>query len=173
MDDDSYTLDNILGVSTELLELGGARDNYHVALEMVRQAKREVYIVTPDLDPSIYGEEAFIEALSSFARQSHHAHARFLIKNSNKAIKQGHRLIPLAHRLGSRISLHHPGFEHHSFMEAFMVVDGIGYIHRQQADRFDAEASFKAPLKSRDLRILFLEMWARSEPDPQLRRFRI
>jgi hypothetical protein len=173
MDDTGYTLDNTLGESAELLELSSAKDNYHVALELVRQARREVYVVTHDLDPPVYNQEAFIDALSAFARQSRYSHARFLIRNSDKALKQGHRLLPLAQRLSSRIKLHNPGFEHRDFIEAFIVVDGIGYIWRQLANRFDGEASFKAPLKGRDLRALFLEMWERSEPDPQLRRLQI
>ena len=173
MDDDHYTLDNILGESAELLELTSAKDNYSVALELVRQAKREIYVVTHDLDPPVYNQEAFVDALSAFARQSRYSHASFIIRNSDKAIKHGHRLLPLAQRLSSRIKLHNPGFEHRDFIEAFMVVDGIGYIRRQLADRYDGEASFMAPLIGRNLRTLFLEMWGRSEPDPQLRRLQI
>jgi len=173
MADDNYTLDNTLGESTALLALSSAEDNFDVALHLVRQARREVYVVTHDLDPAVFSQEAFVEALSAFARQSRYAHARFLIRSSERAVKEGHRLIPLAQRLSSRISLHNPGFEHRDFVEAFMVVDGIGYIRRQLADRFEGEASFKAPIKGRDLRDQFLEMWERSTPDPQLRRLQI
>lgn len=162
-----------LGESDTLLEIHTAADNHEVALELVRQAKREVFIMTYDLDSQVFSQADFVDALSAFARQSRQATAHVLVQKSDKAVKQGHRLIPLAHRLSSSISLHKPGFEHRDFFEAFMVVDGIGFFKRQLADRFEGVASFKAPIEGRDLRALFISMWEQSEPDPQLRRLQI
>jgi hypothetical protein len=166
---DGYTL----GEDDTLLELGSSADNHAVALELVRQARREVCIMSYDLDPLVYSHDDFVEAVSAFVRQSRQATARVLVQKSNKAVTQGHRLVPLAHRLSSSISLHKPGFEHRDFFEAFIVVDGIGFLKRQLADRFEGVASFKAPIEGRDLRSLFNTMWERSEPDPQLRRLQI
>lgn len=162
-----------LGDNDTLLELDSAKDNHDVALELVRQAKREVCIMSYDLDPQVYSHSDFVDTLSAFVRQSRQATARILVQKSDKAVKQGHRLVPLAHRLSSSISLHKPGYEHRDFFEAFMVVDGIGILKRQLADRFEGIASFKAPIEGRDLRSLFNTMWEQSEPDPQLRRLQI
>lgn len=169
MNSDAHTL----GRSDAQLELESAGENLATLLAMVQQARREVYIVSYDLDPAIFSQQAFVEALSAFVRRGRKAHARFLVQNSNRAVKQGHRLIPLAHRLSSSISLHKPGFEHRDYSEAFVVVDGIGYIRRQYAERFEGVASFKAPIEARDLRALFITMWEQSEPDPQLRRLQL
>jgi hypothetical protein len=166
---DGYTL----GESDELLDITTAEENHDVALAMIRQAKREVFIMSYDLDPLVLSHEDISEALSAFVRQSRQAHARILVQKSDKVVKQGHRLLPLAHRLTSSISLNRPGFEHRDYFEAFMVVDGIGYLKRQLADRFDGVANFKAPIEGRDLRALFNSMWEQSEPDPQLRRLQI
>lgn len=162
-----------LGETEELLELQSAVDNHAVALKLVQQARREVFIMSYDLDPQVYSQSDFVDALSAFARQSRQTTIRVLVQKSNKAVKQGHRLVPLAHRLSSSISLHNPGFDHRDFFEAFMVVDGIGYLKRQLADRFEGVASFKAPIEGRDLRALFTTMWEQSEPDPQLRRLQL
>lgn len=162
-----------LGETETLLDLDTAADNHDVALELVRQAKREVCIMSYDLDPQVFSHGDFVDALSAFVRQSRQATARILVQKSDKAVKQGHRLIPLAHRLSSSLSLHKPGFEHRDYFEAFMVVDGIGYLKRQLADRFEGVASFKAPIEGRDLTALFNSMWEQSEPDPQLRRLQI
>jgi len=162
-----------LGESDEQLTIRNADDNHAIALELIRQARREVFIMSYDLEPMVLSHEDVVDALSAFARQSRQAEARILVQKSEKVVKRGHRLIPLAHRLSSSISLNRPGFEHRDYFEAFMVVDGIGYYKRLLADRFDGIASFKAPIEVRDLRALFLNMWEQSEPDPQLRRLQI
>lgn len=162
-----------LGESETLLELNDAEEHHAVALEMIRQAKREVYIMSYDLDPRVLSHDDIVDALSRFVRQGRQAHAHILVQQSNPVVKHGHRLIPLAHRLTSSIRLNRPGYEHRDFTEAFMVVDGVGIIKRQIADRFEGVASFKSPIEGRDLRALFLSMWEKSEPDPQLRRLQI
>lgn len=162
-----------LGEHDDLLELTTADDNHDVALELIGQARREVFIMSYDLDPLVLSHEDIVSALSAFVRQSRQAEARILVQRSDKVVKHGHRIVPLAHRLSSSISLNRPGFEHRDYFEAFMVVDGIGFYKRQLADRFEGVASFKAPIEGRDLRALFNTMWERSEPDPQLRRLQI
>lgn len=169
MDLNGYTL----GESEELIELHTAEENHDVALELVRQAKREVYIASYDLDAAVFSHEDFIDALSTLVRGHRNAQAQILLQRHDKVIKHGHRLIPLAHRLSSSIHIHRPAPEHRNYIETFMVVDGIGYFKRQQSDRYEGLASFKAPIVARDLRDLFLTMWERSAPEPQLRRLQI
>lgn len=166
---DGYTL----GEDDALLDITTAEENHELALALIRQARHEVFIMSYDLDPQVLSHEDIAEALSAFVRQSRQAHARILVQKSDKVVNHGHRLVPLAHRLSSSISLNRPGFEHRDFFEAFMVVDGIGYYQRLLADRFEGTGSFKAPIQGRDLRALFHTMWERSEPDPQLRRLQI
>ncbi|MGM0595319.1 MAG: hypothetical protein ACQETD_12365 [Pseudomonadota bacterium] len=163
----------ILGETDQSLTFTTAQENHDLALAMIRQAKREVVIMSYDLDPLILSHEDISDALSRFVRQSRQAEARILVQRSDKVVKKGHRLIPLAHRLSSSISLNRPGFDHRDNFESFMVVDGIGYYKRLLADRFEGIANFKAPLEARDLSALFKEMWERSEPDPQLRRLQL
>jgi hypothetical protein len=166
---DRYTL----GESETDIELTTAEENRAVALELLRQARREVYIATYDLDAPVFSNAEFVEALSAFVRDNSRAHAHILLQKPDKAVKQGHRLIPLAQRLSSSIHIHRPGPEHSDYFETFMVVDGIGYFKRQLADRYEGIAAFKAPIIARDLRDLFLTMWERSSPESQVRRLQI
>lgn len=165
--------EQILGESEDEIELHSAEEIREVALALARQATREIYIATHDLDAQLFSTETFIDALSAFARSHRMAQVHVLVWNSNHAVKNGHRLIPLAQRLTSSVRVHNPSTEFADVIEAFMVVDGIGYFRRPLADRYDGIASFKAPLIARDLRKQFLQMWERSTPDPQLRRLRI
>lgn len=162
-----------LGETETPIEYHTAEENHQVAFELVRQAKREVLIASYDLDAPVFSHEDVIDALSKLVRSHRNAVAHILLQKPNKVIKHGHRLIPLAHRLSSSIHIHQPAPEYSDYIETFMVVDGIGYFKRQQADRYEGVASFKAPLAARDLRDLFLTMWERSTPEPQVRRLQI
>lgn len=166
---DNYTL----GQSEGHIELTTAQENHDIALELVRQARREVYLATWDLDAPVFSHQDFAEALSRFVRSSRRAQAHILLQSPDKAIKQGHRVVALAQRLSSHLRIHQPAPEHRDYVETFMVVDGIGYIKRMQADRYEGIASFKAPITGRDLRDLFQTMWERSSPETQLRRLQI
>lgn len=166
-------LDNILGESEGDIEFATAEENRQLALELVNQARREVYIATWDLDAPVFSHQEFADALSRFVRDSRYAHAHILLQTPDKAVKLGHRLIPLAQRLSSHIQIHQPASEHRGYLETFMVVDGIGYFKRLLADRYEGIGSFKSPIAGRDLRDLFLSMWERSSPETQVRRLQI
>lgn len=165
--------DYILGESDNLIDISTSQENREVALELVRQAKREVLIATYDLDAPVFSQENFIESLSAFVRGHRNAQTSILLQTPDKARKHGHRLVTLAQRLESHIHIHRPAPEHQGMAETFMVVDGIGYFKRQVADRYNGVASFKAPIVARDLRDEFLTMWERSTPEQQLRRLQI
>lgn len=168
-----YNYDNVLGQSDTLYSLETAEHNLCVVLDMVGQAKREIYVLTQDLDPPIYGHPDFVEALSAFARRSRYSEAKFLIHSSEKAIKYHHRMLPLAQRLSSSIFMRTPSDENQDFVEVFMIVDGVAYIRRKEALRFDAEACFRDKRLVQSMREQFIEMWEQSEPDPQLRRLQL
>ncbi|MCK5639668.1 MAG: acyltransferase, partial [Gammaproteobacteria bacterium] len=140
---------------------------------MVQQAHRHIYIMSQDLEAHIYNSDDFEHALAQLAKESQHTHIHILLKNSEPAIKYGHRLINLAQRLSSKVKIHNPHEEHAEYNEAFLLVDDTAYIKRKLADRYEGVACFKALKEAGDLSTLFHEMWERSEPDSQLRRLTI
>jgi predicted DNA-binding protein with PD1-like motif len=163
----------VLGETDSPIELSSAADNHDVTLAMIRQARREIYLLSYDLDSMILDHEDIISALSDFARDNRFSHVHILLQTPEKAMRHGHRLVSLAQRLSSSIQIHQPGEEHRSVIESFIVVDGIGVIRRQFADRFEGIANFKAPIDARDMRAHFVSMWERSTPEIRLRRLQL
>lgn len=155
------------------IELESAQQNHDIALSMFNQARREILIATQDLDAAVLDQDDIIDALSRFARDNRYSEVRILLQNPDKVIHHGHRLLTLAQRLSSSIQIHKPAEEHQGMLEAYMVVDGIGFIRRPLADRYEGLASFKAPIEGRDLRAHFIKLWERSEPETRLRRLQL
>lgn len=164
-----YTLDG----DGNKQEFDGAAQNRDLALQLARQATREILIASYDLDNLVYSNSDFTDILAAFVRGHRDAQVKILVWKTTPAVNQGHRLIELAQRLSSSVHIHEPDRVHREFIESFMVVDGRAYFRRPLADRFEGVASLDAPLIARDLRERFIEMWERSTPSSEFRRLRI
>jgi len=163
----------ILGITDGDIALHTIEENRSTALALAQQANRYIQIATRDMDALLYDNEPFVDALSTLARSHAKSHIDILVWDSMSAVKQGHRLITLAQRLSSYVQIRKPAEEHAKFTEAFLIADGIGYMSRNLAERYEGVASFNGPLKARHLSEQFTAMWEKATPDPQLRRLNI
>ncbi len=165
--------DYLLGITSGDIALRTIEQNRTTALAMAQQARQYLQIATRDMDALLYDNEPFIDALTTLARRHAKSHIDILVWDSMAAVKQGHRLISLAQRLSSYVQIRKPADEHAKYTEAFLVADGVGYMSRNLAERYEGIASFHAPLQARNLSQLFATMWEKATPDPQLRRLHI
>ncbi len=163
----------VLGEGSGIVELDSAQMNRLAALRLAEQAQRFVYIFTPDLDARVYDSDEFIAALSRLARSHRRARVAVVVKDSTPAVAQGHRIIGLAQRLSSYVEIRNPDVNHADLNESFMLVDGVAFMRRKLADRYEAVASFNDPFTARRLGELFDEVWQRATPDPKLRRLHL
>lgn len=163
----------LLGITHGDIALRTIDQNRATALALAQQATHYIQIATRDMDALLYDNEPFIEALTALARRHAKSHVHVLVWDSMAAVKQGHRLINLAQRLSSYVQIRKPSDEHAKYTEAFLVADGVGYMSRNLAERYEGIASFNAPLQARNLSQLFATMWEKASPDTQLRRLHI
>ena len=161
--------DFILGQSLEPIELSDSDAQRSAAVALVLQARRRVDIFTRDLDKKIYDNRDFLDGLQNVA-VNQRGLIRILVKDSDKAVKYGHRLIALSQRLTSFIEIRKVADDFKEYNEAFLVADEIGYAHRKHADRFEGIACFNGAKEAVNLLIFFNEVWRHSAPDPNLRR---
>ena len=159
-----------LGATKERLSLDDAKEIGQVSLDMAMQATRELLILGPTLDPSLYDHPPFAQAVQRLALARPNPSVRILLCDPRVAIQNGHRLIELARRLTSRIAILRIAEEDRDRTEAFLVADALGYVHRRQADRMEATANYNDALEARRLRLEFEQLWERGSTDPELRR---
>ena len=159
----------VLGQLHESIDLADSAAQQRAAVALASQARRCVDIFTRDLDKKIYDHKDFLDGLQNLA-VNHHGLIRILVKDSSKAVKYGHRIIPLSQRLTSFIEVRKVADDYKEYNEAFLIADEIGYAHRKHADRFEGVARFNAAKEATSLLIFFNEVWRNSAPDPDLRR---
>jgi hypothetical protein len=165
--------ERILGETDEEFSLDRSEPLRDICVALATQARRSVDIVTRSLDPVLYDNDGFITALRDLVVGSRHARVRVLILDSASVVSRGHRLLELAQRLSSFISLRVPAPEHKDFNEAWLVVDNTGYVHRRFSVRFEAVANFDARRISANLTNRFEELWNHAQLEPNLRRLHL
>lgn len=168
-------VDHILGETNEDIIIETAEEGREIVIAMAGQAKHTINIFTQDMDAPLYNNDAFEKHIFDFASNSKNAEIRILVQDSSKAIRNSHRLIRLAHKLTSFISIRNPCEEFKSEKFAFMTVDNVGMYYRTKGDRynFHASANFMLPPRTVEINSLFTEIWHQSEPDPHTKRFLI
>ncbi|MGQ9660565.1 MAG: DUF7931 domain-containing protein [Thermochromatium sp.] len=140
-----------------------------ISADLAAQAQRELLIHSPTLDPVLYDQATFLEAVRRLALARPRICVRVLLFDPRAAIQRGHRLIELARRLTSRIAIRRVADEDQERLDAFLIVDETGYIHRRLATRMEAIANYADPPTARRLRQDFDQLWERSTLDSELR----
>lgn len=163
----------LLAESRERIPLQG-RDPFRQASErMVRQARRTLDIFTYDLDKPVFDQEGFLEAVKQLALACRGIGIRILLQDSERARREGHRLVDLSRRVTSKMEIRRPHEDYIDHPENFIVVDRIGYIKRRISGIYEGEANFCHPMQARLLTDFFSEVWERSEQESNLRRLHL
>ena len=139
-------------------------------LSMVRQATRSIEIVSRQLDPQIYDNRDFCEAVTQLVTTSRRVRVRALLRYTEPVVKHGHRLVTLSHRLSTFIEMRVPAREFDEYNAAFLIVDGAGVIYRTLSDGVEATINFNGARMAQELSRQFESMWQSASPDANLRR---
>ncbi len=159
--------------SDETLKIETRKENADAALELVKQCKLKLAIISRDLDPFVYDQLDFLEALKNLALKGKFVEIRILVFEPELIVRRGHKLIDLAGKLSSFIEILKPAPEYKKFNEAVLIADGIGYLFRENAERYKGNVNFNSRRESKYMLEVFNDMWDTARPDPNLRRMQI
>lgn len=162
-----------LGESETLLRLDGVEAFAHAQLLLIQQAKRGLFILTPDFEPERYNKPEFADALSAFVRRSRFTDARILVGDPAIAVRWGHHVVNLSRRLSSNLKIRQLHEEDTKAREAWMVADDIGMLRREGSEGFKGILSAKSIPHAQRARRHFLEMWERSTEVPDFRQLQL
>jgi len=140
------------------------------AVQLADQARRELLIVSRDLDPDLYDQRPFLDAVRRLALATPRTPVRVLVTEPRIPVSGGHRLIELTRRLSSRISIRRIGDDFRDQADSFLVADARGYCLHRVADRHTARMELDAPREARRLCATFEQIWEQSDGDSELRR---
>ncbi len=158
-----------LGIDDEEVEIASSDEHRHAATKIALQCRRDISIISRELDPTVYDMMEFVEAVKSTVLANRRTRVRIMVFESQLIARRGHMLLHLAASLPSYIEFRKPGREYDSFNESLFVGDSTAYVFRNNAERFEGKVNFSDKRKSKTFMNIFEEMWARSNSDPNLR----
>ena len=162
-----------IGVNSELLQLESCEENRQLATIIVQQTRYTLEIISRLLDPMIFNTPEFIEAIRQMVSTNRQPKIRIIVFDPETIVRNSHRLVEFSASLSSFIEMRKAGREFHGYNECLLLADNTAYIHRNNADRFEATANFNDRRQSKFFIDDFETMWASALPDPNLRRLSI
>ncbi len=167
---DGDRLERKLGRDAGRIFIEDSAGNHAVCVHMLAQTRRELCLLSRELDKPIFDQSDFLSALKDLAVRSQQTRIRILLQDHARVVSQGHRIIEFARRLTSSIEIRVPSEEWLDYPKNFMLVDLYGYVHRELATRYEATADYHAPLRVQKLQARFDRIWECAQVDSELRR---
>lgn len=158
---------------SNLIQFDSRSEAQSLALQLCQQATREICFFGNNIDPILFDNPAFIEAISEFARRNKHTQVKFVVHDTRQNTAEGHRLISLAQRLTSHIHIRNTAEKQQDLTQIFMLVDQNAYLYCPNYVRHQGRASFDAPIDVRNFKKTFDDLWDRSTVDSNIRRLGI
>lgn len=139
-------------------EIGAAR------LQLLYDARRQLFIYLPRLDNDTYASAEELAELRRVAISGRGAQIRILLHDPEAALRNDHRLITLAQRLPSAIQIRTPVEEADlAYISTYLLNDTGGYLFLPEADRAQGRAARRDRPGQAPLQQHFNEVWERAE----------
>ena len=168
-----YELPALAECADEVRMLSGESDLAAAINELAAHARREVLILSQDLDPRYFNTPALLDALSRFARRHSKARVRILIHDSRRMVRDGHGLLDLTRRLSSSFSIRlvHPDMQDRE--DTFVLADRTGMVGIPRSATPSGFTNLNDSPLTRQYTNLFNRLDDRSLLDPNLRQMSI
>lgn len=143
------------------------------AIEMATIATRRLSIFTHDLEPGIYDDPDFLEAVKHMVLSRTYSRIRVLIADPTHAIKNGNQFVHLGRRLNTYIEFRNVREDLRTHSEAFCIADDTALLYRLDAARWEGIADTHEPAVARMYGNTFDEIWQASEVEIEFRQLGI
>ncbi len=161
----------LLDQTDELQAFRNAEDARRHALALLQQARRSLCLYSSDLEPWLYNHSSIQAACTRFLLAHPKNRLRILLRDSSRALKEGHRLLNLSRRLSSNCQIRklHPDYPNEEC--AFLIADDCGLLLRPEAEQYAGHVRYRDAAQVRLRQTQFDQAWNTSTLDPDLRSF--
>ncbi|MGH8119623.1 MAG: hypothetical protein ACRESK_03305, partial [Gammaproteobacteria bacterium] len=162
-----------IGTDSGLLHLETCEENRLAAIAMAQKCGRYLDIVSRLLDPPIFNNPEFIDALRQLIAKKRRPRVRIIVFDPEAIAHHGHLLIAYTGHFGSFIEIRKASEEFNNYNEFLLVADETAWLHRNSASRYEATANFNDRRQSKLYLDTFITMWNLAAPDPNLRQMKL
>ena len=155
-----------LTVLTSLAEVRAAVN------EIAATAQRLISIYTPDLEPDLYDQSAFLEVIKHFVLTRSFAKVRVLLAEPSRVMRDSNRFVAMGRRLSSCIDIRYVAVQAQQRASAYLIADDRAIVYRMRADTWDGVADINNPTAARVYLQEFDQVWNASTAEHGLRHAR-
>jgi hypothetical protein len=137
--------------------------------EIAATAQRLISIYTPDLEPDLYDQTAFLEVIKHFVLAHSFAKVRVLLGEPTRVMRDSNRFVAMGRRLSSCIDIRYIAAQGPQRASAYLIADDRGIVYRMRADTWDGVADMKNPPVVKLYMQEFDAIWNASAPEHGLR----
>jgi hypothetical protein len=159
--------------NTKLIRFDGRDEAIPIALSLAQRAKRQICILGPNIDATLFDTPEFVACLKNLALSGPRVEIKIIAQASKINVQRGHRIIPLAQHLTSYIHLHKSDSQRSSIQNILLLVDDYAYLKCPKATHYEGTACFYDRLEVQRLQAEFNDIWDHSSVDLSIRRLHI
>ena len=152
-----------LAVLTSLAEVRAAVN------EIAASAQRLISIYTPDLEPDLYDQTAFLEVIKHFVLTRSFSKVRVLLAEPTRVMRDSNRFVAMGRRLSSCIDIRYVTAQAPQRASAYLIADDRAIVYRMRSDTWDGIADANNPPASRLYLQEFDTIWNASAAEHGLR----
>jgi hypothetical protein len=132
-------------------------------------AQRLMSIYTPDLEPDLYDQTAFLDIVKHFVLARSFSKVRVLLVEPTRVMRDSNRFVAMGRRLSSCIDIRYVAAESPQRASAYLIADDRAIAYRMRADTWDGIADFNNPPVAKLYLTEFDSVWNASAPEQGLR----
>ncbi|MBV8911234.1 MAG: hypothetical protein JOZ89_10780, partial [Gammaproteobacteria bacterium] len=149
-----YASDPVSGVGSHAIRQGPETLTVLTSLAEVRAAVNEIAataqrlisIYTPDLEPDLYDQSAFLEVIKHFVLTRSFAKVRVLLAEPSRVMRDSNRFVAMGRRLSSCIDIRYVAAQAPQRASAYLIADDRAIVYRMRADTWDGVADINNPV---------------------------
>ncbi|TLY56552.1 MAG: hypothetical protein E6K50_00685, partial [Gammaproteobacteria bacterium] len=142
-----------LTVLTSLAEVRAAVN------EIAATAQRLISIYTPDLEPDLFDQTAFLEIIKHFVLTRSFSKVRVLLAEPTRVMRDSNRFVAMGRRLSSCIDIRYVAAQSPQRASAYLIADDRAIVYRMRADSWDGVADINNPAAARVYLQEFDQVW--------------
>ena len=132
-------------------------------------AQRIISIYTPDLEPELYDQSAFLEIIKRFVLSRSFSKVRVLLVDPARVSRDSTRFVAMGCRLSSCIDIRYVAAQSPQRASAYLIADDRAIVYRLRADTWDGIADFNNTAVAKLYLSEFDGVWNASAPEHALR----
>jgi hypothetical protein len=137
--------------------------------EIAATAQRLISIYTPDLEPDLYDQTAFLEVIKHFVLTRSFSKVRVLLTEPTRVMRDSNRFVAMGRRLSSCIDIRYVAAQSPQRASSYLIADDRAIVYRMRADTWDGVADINNPSAARVYLQEFDQVWNASAVEHGLR----